>query len=119
MTEQEIKQKRSEFLEEMVAHFNSENRGINPETGNCSYEHGCAIGRKIADKELCKSFDSRTANNTANALFDRFPEELKILGGRFLRDCQKLHDDERAWDKEGITSFGQIKVGQIKDDYIL
>lgn len=109
----EIKQRRLELLEETAAHFNSTNRSTNKD-GGCNYypvnsnSEGCAIGRKIADKEICKLLDSRGHYIHRNDAFNLLPKELQELGQEFLKRLQNLHDSEGFWDEKGLTEAGLL-----------
>ncbi len=57
----ELQTKQLALLEDTVKFFNSKNRAYDALTEKCYYSHpidgrGCAIGRLIEDKELCKEF---------------------------------------------------------------
>lgn len=109
-----IKQKQLAFLKEMISFYNDNNRGLDA-CGNCSYLGGCAIGRHIADKELCGKLDGLAAN-TVSSVFEEIPDNLKELGKTFLTRIQRLHDTEINWCESGLTLIGNDNVLKIKRD---
>jgi hypothetical protein len=125
----ELKQKQLAFLEETVNFYNSDNRTFEvDEEGNefkCVYymegKPGCAIGRKIEDKELCKKLDSERAGTgvSNDHIFNQLPIQLKELGKDFLHKVQQLHDSGINWDEKGISEFGKLKVKDIKEYFRL
>jgi hypothetical protein len=112
----DIQTKQLEFLKDTINHFNSSNRGVNF-NGRCCYSAGCAIGRHIPDKELCKEMDEYgdTIIIMSNYLYNKLPESLKELGQSYLDQVQDLHDDDRSWDKNGLTDHGKMSVNKICD----
>ncbi len=117
-----IKQKRLALLDETAAHFNSKNRSATP--NGCFYGGiGCAIGRKIEDKELCakldEKWDSEQGSSVGNcAVFRKLPGDLRKLGQSFLRDLQLLHDTDHNWDSKGLTLDGHEAYEAIKKNHI-
>ena len=123
-TELQIKQ--LAFLNETCSHFNLSNRSTTDEYG-CQYypahdeTEGCAIGRKIADKDLCKKLDNNFKNEFKNPttsvkhkeIFDLLPSELKELGQSFLQAIQGLHDTEHYWTLEGLSNDGKTRKEEI------
>jgi len=118
-----IKQIRLAFLAETIAHYNLYNRAWNEGgVGNgCTYSpiedvsEGCAIGRHIKDKGLCKLLDTSEYGGVSNTkTFDALPSNLKKLGQPFLNRIQGLHDDEKNWDAKGLTPLGLLRVENIK-----
>jgi hypothetical protein len=129
MTEDELKAKRLEFLNETISFYTSENRCID-DNGNCKYyfegKPGCAIGRHIEDKELCKNLDSNLpdtffggASVSYDYIFNELPAHLKILGKEFLHMVQQLHDNADNWDINGITIHGDKSINEIKRKFNL
>lgn len=122
MTELQIKQKL--FLNETVAHFNLTNRSYDEKSYLCLYAGiGCAIGRKIDDKQLCAEFDSLCDNQidssvNNNTVFFKLPKELQELGQDFLYTIQKLHDDAGNWSINGISEYGLMNYNSIVDKYL-
>jgi hypothetical protein len=115
----ELQQKQLAFLEETVAFYNLDNRCVTG-GGNCRYhlpgKEGCAIGRKIVDKNLCRLLDDWDGDTGVSEIeiFEQLPEELQLLGKRFLEEIQELHDDEDNWTLEGISDTGLESVKEIK-----
>lgn len=132
MTEQELKDKRLALLEETANHFNLKNRSTDPEASNrCIYSGvGCAIGRKIADKELCAKLDSKlpkTSGVSNDEVFDQLPDDLQCLGQDYLAWVQQFHDAERNWTETGMSKEGiayrdhikdMIETGEFKVDFL-
>jgi hypothetical protein len=117
--EKKLKQKRLEMLEDTCKHYNSLNRSQEQVAGlpkACKYfpvsdkTEGCAIGRLIKDKELCKEFDNTIGSSVnSNYIFKKLPTELQDLGQDFLRDVQRLHDNvlvlEERYDQLGNVLY--------------
>lgn len=123
MTEQQTKQ--LALLEETVNHYNSKNRAANT---SCVYSpipdvsEGCAIGRKIKDKQLCADLDAHKHGGygvSNQSVFNVLPDELKELGMNFLHDLQRLHDEPAYWDEKGLSLSGAECVRRIKDYFNL
>lgn len=119
---EDLKTERLKFLQETIEFFNLTNRCVGPDNGNngCLYfkegTEGCAIGRKIEDKELCKIFDAYpNGAPVGGKVFALLPLELQKYGPDFLDHIQNLHDDERNWDNQGLSKFGENKVLYIKE----
>ncbi len=69
---------------------------------------GCAIGRHIDDKDLCKDLDAglvKSISFTSN--FNRLPQKLQDLTKNFLVCVQILHDTEGNWNSQGISEAGK------------
>jgi hypothetical protein len=106
-----LKEKQLAFLEDTVQHYNANNRSSN--SNECSYAPaheytlGCAIGRHIEDKELCRNLDLKPESGVSYIpIFNELPQELRDLGIGFLTQLQTLHDREENWDEEGLTDLG-------------
>lgn len=118
-----IQQKRLEFLNETVAHYNSTNRceannkcRYNPKSlGLEGKSEGCAIGRHLT-KAMATRFDESN-NNTVMYLFEQFPKKLQILGKSFLTAMQILHDSGNYWNETGLNEDGIGRYEQIKKEY--
>ncbi len=118
-----IKQKQLRILNETINNFNSTNRCVT-ENGSCNYylegKQGCAIGRLIEDKELCKKLDKLDYGGVSyHNVFDLLPDELKELTKGFLSDLQNLHDESECWNETGLTNRGLNRVGGIKVEFDL
>ncbi len=121
-SESKIKKLRLALLKETAAHFNSNNLSINSNKdigSSCLYSGvGCAIGRLIEDKELCKKLDAfHTSGTTAvcrKEIFELIPESLQELGAEFLRELQYLHDEACNWTPTGLSTCGIKKFDEIK-----
>lgn len=109
------------LLEETAAFFNSGNRSTGPDGHSCLYwsqsSQGCAIGRLIEDKELCRKLDGSFSDDssvTNGEVFACLPVEIREYGRVFLAELQSLHDYLPNWDKDGLSQFGKNKVSSIK-----
>jgi len=113
-----------EMLNDTINHFNSSNRSkVEGKTG-CTYlpahsnSQGCAIGRLIEDKALCKEFDSFGVSGVGNEkVFEKLPLELKYLGQNFLNRVQQLHDWGHFWSEGGLNDRGLREVENIKNNF--
>jgi len=113
-----IEQKRLEFLEETIAHFNINNRGLNAK-GDCSYTDGCAIGRHLP-KELCEYIDQLEWSSVGNPdVISLLPADMQKLGTYFLVGVQALHGNPEAWDTEGLTDAGKSQAQKIRNQYCI
>lgn len=112
-----IKQKRLTVLEETVKHFNSNNRSTIGAV--CVYSGvGCAIGRLIKNKQLCKELDSYCVSAVdSKNVYPKLPKNLQKLGIDFLKDLQTLHDREVNWNDKGISDVGREITNDIKKQY--
>lgn len=118
MTDQELKEKRLAFLNETVAYYNSQNRGLTKH-GACSYVAGCAIGRHCSP-ELCEQLDGKVDGSVSYfGVFELLPDRLQELGQQFLISMQILHDFEHNWDKSGLSEQGHNSVNEIKKSFNL
>ncbi len=105
------KQQKRELVRETGQTFNSKNRCTNRQ-GTCKYyikgKQGCAIGRLIDDKKLCRKLDKRTeASLFSMSTFELIPLELQAYGQPLLHAIQRWHDDSDNWDENGLTSLGK------------
>lgn len=118
------KETRIKLLNDTISHFNSTNRSTKSD-GDCTYvahypeTQGCAIGRLIADKELCKKLDAISGDDGGGSVknprvFNMLPKELQDLGQDFLLEIQCLHDNGNYWDENGIAESGLNEVNRIK-----
>lgn len=128
ITMNKLQQNQLNFLNDTVNFFKKNPRCQNKHK-ECVYYHkkyaGCAIGRHIEDKELCKRLDKLTNTSIAGMSYKSYaelPEALKSLGRAFLSEIQELHDDDSYWDKpddevetlEKLNSSGTEQVQRIK-----
>ena len=130
MNQQELTQKRRAVLDDTIAHFNLKNRSVIYATksfgGRCKYFsvagggegeiRGCAIGRLIQDKGLCRRLDDETPTTSVSnpVVFEQLPPELQELGQDFLSRLQNLHDIEGNWDEKGLSEEGKSYVADIR-----
>lgn len=133
----DLKIKRLELLNETIAHYTSKNRSVLTKTfenidgvvlpsGRCLYfppnenSEGCAIGRKIEDKELCKKLDTGNYGSVSQTkTFNELPESLRVLGQSFLGAVQSLHDGEGFWNEGGLSYKGEEMATIIKKQFDL
>lgn len=126
-----MEKRQLEFLEDTVKYYSEDvNRRCVSADSDCFYSpksiskeeisEGCAIGRHLTDKlkeELDKEFINETVLN--NVLFNKLPNELRVLGKSFLEIVQRIHDNEKNWDEGGLTRFGELYVKKIKRRILL
>ena len=124
MAYKSIKERRLVVLNDTINHYNLKNLSfscIDKNKYQCFYypqtdkTEGCAIGRLIKDKELCKEFGSKSLKQ----VFEYLPSNLKGLGSAFLSDLQGLHDVQKNWNKIGLSKMGLRRVEIIKKEYSL
>ena len=104
------KEKKLDLLNDTINYYNTNNRGIDPSNGKCSYAFDCAIGRLIPDMELKKKF----GNLPINLVYDHLPNKLKKFDLQFLTFIQNLHDIEENWNEKGLSQRGKEQVEFIK-----
>lgn len=116
-----LEKARSKVLATTAAHFNKNNRSIRNPGGEevCLYYKnarvGCAVGRLIKNKALCKKLDKQRATAVSFlSVFNMLPNYVKKLGQDFLSDLQYFHDYSYYWDEKGLTSEGKTKLKAIK-----
>ncbi len=118
--EKTLKEKQLEVLNSTIKYFNINNRSTtNSEGGSCWYHpqyggtEGCAIGRLVKDKALCKKLDTLGSIGAGHA-FLYLPHYLKDLTKEFLTEIQDLHDSSTNWNKSGLSERGRIALEKIK-----
>ena len=113
-----LKEKRQDFLNEVVNHFNLNNRAVDC-NNKCVYSHavngGCAIGRKCSE-ELANKLDFRESVES-DEVFPHLPKELQELGKDFLMAIQNLHDGQHYWTTNGPSIDGHRNIQRIEKDY--
>lgn len=122
-----IQQKRLQYLEKTINHFNSTNRAVLIENGykkGCLYSHqyngGCAIGREIPQELAIQLDDYKAGAGVSNPnIFAKLPDYLKELGQQFLIDLQRLHDGCKNWCKTGLSKAGKLRAAEIKRNYCI
>ena len=117
-----LQQKQLAFLEETVKFYNTNNRCV--EGSKCFYyldgKDGCAIGRHIKNKTLCRSFDKYSLTSViTDSIFYSLPKKLQYLTQMFLDAIQKLHDNKQNWNKGGLSERGKGEVKIIKTEFSL
>lgn len=124
MSETDLIKKRLEFLEDTIRHYNLHNRSADDNAQSCFYypinskSEGCAIGRRIKDKELCKELDSLYNPGVMHdEAFNKLPQELRELGQQFLVSIQDLHDFPKNWNESGLSDQGKSKAKDIIETF--
>ena len=114
-----LKKRQLNVLNETIAIYNLENRSVT--NSGCKYylnsNTGCAVGRLIEDKELCKELDGWDDDTSVRMVFDRFPKKIQKLDIHFLQKLQNLHDNKINWDVTGISKIGKQEVENIKVEF--
>jgi hypothetical protein len=118
----ELQTKQLQILDATVAHFNSKNlsflKDVNGSIKNCLYaptegvSTGCAVGRLIKDKDLCRQLDS-LKNKPVSDIAQYLPDEIKKLGITFLGRLQRLHDIPSNWNENGLTKSGKDNYDKV------
>ena len=115
------KQEMLDYLEEVATAYNKTNLSIKDDifgAFQCFYYNptspgkGCAIGRRIKDKELCKKFD--TTQQNVKSIMALLPLNLKKFHIDFLSALQRLHDNPLNWSKKGMSRKGSGFYKRIK-----
>lgn len=114
-------QEKLALLDETAAFYTSETLcmldGPVTDGARCRYhidgKAGCAVGRLIADKELCKRLDASTITGVV-AVFELFPTDVQEYGKNFLVALQGLHDDSDHWTSTGLSEDGRKRVAEIR-----
>jgi len=113
----DLQTKQLQILNSTIAHYNSSNRSVTE--AKCQYapiegvSTGCAVGRLIQDKELCKELDKGIVTGISE-VFNKVPDEVKELGLPFLQHLQRLHDNGDNWTLLGLSTEGKLAVDDIK-----
>lgn len=115
MKEQFIRNAQTQFLRDTVEFYNSGNRGTSLTGHVCVYEPvgdspGCAIGRHIPNKELCRNLHGGVRDLEGKAWAFG---PLLVLDVGFLRDVQLLHDQRGNWNRSGLSEYGESVVTDI------
>lgn len=118
----ELQQKQLALLNETLAHYNSTNRSVGAVQQECKYYSndttGCAIGRLIEDKELCKKLDNLVHSSVNDSeVWKLLPESVKQYEQSFLDSLQSLHDTDVFWNEFGVTSKGESMVNAMKEKF--
>lgn len=128
MKTEKLAQKRTEILEDTIKHYNINNRCAvlevcyyNPTSTNMEGKsEGCAIGRLVSKRLSLKMDKTSVDGGISNPeLFTLLPKKLQVLGVDFLVDLQNLHDSDRNWNEEGLTSQGEVVVRNIRECFDL
>ncbi len=109
---------KEQMLVETVVYYATDTSRRNVDLNDtCKYyplhnnTEGCAIGRYLL-AELAIKLD-KTDLSGVYYKFSELPEELQLLGKDFLSFIQRLHDFTMAWDSEGLTESGIIRINNI------
>lgn len=121
-----IQQKRLDFLNDTVNHYNINNRcsAIIGGYNSCKYHpkslglegisEGCAIGRKVG-RRLALKLDE--IGGSVSTIFEHLPKKLQELQDDFLMEVQELHDTSTYWNETGLSKVGKKMYNYIKDTY--
>lgn len=123
MKDKYIENAQTAFLRDTIKHFNLNNRSTGSKAGieGCLYSPtetscGCAIGRHVLNKDLCKTWDQ--SRLPFGILFsDGEFGQLAALGRKFLMQCQALHDLEANWTEQGLSARGWETANLICDGH--
>lgn len=124
--EQKLKQRKFEVLEDTIKYYSEDSEArrcsstssqcyYSPEKANKPESDGCAIGR-LLEPELRIELDKLPPSSINEKIFSQLPDNIKILGVRFLSRLQKLHDESGNWNKNGLTFVGGMRANDIKMD---
>ncbi len=127
MIKKKTKKDKRAFFKDLTLSFTSLTRSVIKaragEHEKCRYykagTDGCAIGRHIKDKALCRRLD-RAAARGSNAsvdidwVFDELSPELQAYEKAFLRLMQRFHDFAPYWNETGLSEKGQLRASQIR-----
>lgn len=110
-----------QYLEEVAKHYNSGNRSAN-RSNLCLYvpkdfkkSEGCAIGRKLTEKEKKLIVGSELNETDVEGLIEKIGrlEFFRLISTRYLIYIQSLHDDRNFWDEKGLSRDGRINFKRI------
>ena len=95
-----------ELLKETIEYYENNPRGLDEETGRCSYRTKdgsmCAVGRCIADfdllYEVANDFDAIQSLNAFVDLDKVLKPEYHNIHLDFWKILQTLHDNEKNWE---------------------
>src|SRR5690606_23964039 len=91
-------QSREELMLKLINRSTPQAYDMNLNDGLCTYDKdvngGCAIGCDISHK-LSKEIYNDNANS--EQVFQYLPKRLQKMGGDFLGDIQKIHDNDNNW----------------------
>jgi hypothetical protein len=116
-SKKQLIKKQAALLKETIAHFSVNPRSTmsGEDTPNCTYSGvGCAVGRLIKDKRLCRKLDKNPTGNSVDEVFTKLPAYVKVYGVDFLSDLQDLHDVASNWTEHGqfrtLSDSGVVSV---------
>jgi hypothetical protein len=126
------KEKLTFFLNDMINHYNSNNRCTRPDDkSECVYSpltvgktmeqtEGCAIGR-LFEPDSAKELDNFESGSLPGIIGDdkekRIPEFFKTHVDFFYR-LQQLHDLPYNWDEKGLSDSAHGEVRYITARFI-
>lgn len=119
-----VSKTRQELLENTINHFNSENRGVDPNSpAVCVYycdtnNKKCAIGIEV-NKKTAMALLRENLPVHYNGSFYLLPKRLQNMGKRFLEAIQRLHDESKNWTETGLSLTGKTIAEDIKKQYNL
>ena len=131
-TERET-ERMQEMFYDMIKHYNSSNRCMNVDSGECMYvptgyleerSEGCAIGRllpewakKVVKKDMELNIDCGVVD-----LLDRLskmPKVFEDISTTFLMELQMIHDKEAFWNETGLSYKGKRQAVSVREDWDL
>ena len=118
-----------ELLYDTVHHYNLNNRCVT--SARCTYSpitigkensEGCAIGRWLVP-ELALQIDKERADGSSGIVqiinLYPFPDWMKKLDIKFLKELQRLHDVNSNWIETGLSVSGKYCVRDICENFDL
>lgn len=123
------------LLDATCGAYNLNNRGIKHGTTNiCAYYepetgHKCAIGRLITDEEAkylqsidCGGTITRIMRTLKNDHVDDLANSIWVKLHKYpvnyLQAIQRLHDEIKHWDENGLTELGRQYASEIKQEIL-
>lgn len=112
---------RRKLLQETAEFFTLKNRCVSKDK-ICKYyiegKAGCAIGRLIEDKELCKRLDEQGLNNVSEPhIWNQLPSDIQEYGQDFLIHLQIFHDNPGFWTETGLSDRGKYQLSELLSLY--
>ncbi len=125
------KEKCFKVLQDTCAHYNINNRGTKLTNNNaCVYYNAsngnrCAIGRLLSEPQAkyltsTYKYQDETVRRLITKLDPKVPMEAEILEVlqqydlEFLCQLQRLHDNHKYWDEDGLNDYGEMFSDEIK-----
>lgn len=113
-----------EVIEETYKYYSEDpSRRSLSETGECLYigdGKRCAFSRccNEEDEKDLQQYEGMGADEPLNGLgYDILKPEYRHEDEIFWCDLQRFHDDDKNWNKKGLTSIGIRKYDNLKSQY--